>query len=123
MANLLLLTCGSIKTQFIGKNWVYNFVKCYNKLKTTYLRQYNYQQAKYKDPKIICEWFNLIQITIMQYGITTKDIYNFNKTRYVMGLIATTKIITRANYYGKHQVIQPGNCEWVTFIKCISSIR
>jgi hypothetical protein len=47
------------------------------------------------------EWFNLVQITIMQYGIATEDIYNFNETGYAMGLTTTTKIVTRADLYGK----------------------
>ena len=38
-----------------------------------------------------------------------------------MGLTVTAKIITRADYYGKRQVIQLGNCKWVTSIEYISS--
>ena len=121
MANLLLLTHGLIKTQVISRNWAYNFIKCCNELKNTYSRRYNYQQAKCKDPKIICKWFNLIQITIIQYGITTEDIYNFDETGYTMGLTTITKVVTRADLHGKCQVIQPGNHEWITLIECISS--
>ena len=36
---------------------------------------------------------------------------------YIMGIIAIAKIVTRANLYGKYQVIQPGNHKWVTLIK------
>jgi hypothetical protein len=38
-----------------------------------------------------------------------------------MGLTATAKVVTRTDLYRKCQVIQPGNCEWVTSIECISS--
>ena len=41
----------------------------------------------------------------MQYKIATEDIYNFDKTGYIIGLTVTTKIVTRANPYGKCQVI------------------
>ena len=59
----------------------------------------------------------------MQYGIAFEDIYNFNETSYAMGLTATVKVVTRADMYGWHQVIQPGNQEWVTAIKCINFMR
>ena len=65
----------------------------------------------------MCKQFNLVQITIIQYGIATEDIYNFDETRYAIGLTATAKVVTRTNLYGKCQVIQPGNHKWVTLIK------
>jgi hypothetical protein len=38
---------------------------------------------------------------IMQYGIATEDIFNFDETGYAMGLTATAKIVTRAEIYGR----------------------
>jgi hypothetical protein len=38
-----------------------------------------------------------------------------------MGLTATAKVTTRAEYYGKRALLQPGNREWVTVIECICS--
>ena len=35
-----------------------------------------------------------------------------------MGLIATAKVVTRAEYYGRRSLLQPGNREWVTSIEC-----
>jgi len=32
----------------------------------------------------------------MQYRIAYKDIYNFDKTEYAIGLVATAKVVTRA---------------------------
>lgn len=32
----------------------------------------------------------------MQYGIVPKDIYNFDKTSFIIGLVATTKVVIRA---------------------------
>ncbi|KAJ9299329.1 hypothetical protein DTO271G3_2951 [Paecilomyces variotii] len=57
----------------------------------------------------------------MQFGIADEDIYNFDETGYAMGLTATAKVVTRAEYYGKYQVIQPGNCKWVTLIECVNT--
>ena len=36
-----------------------------------------------------------------------------------MGLIATARVVTRADYYGRRSVLQPGNREWVTVIEAI----
>jgi hypothetical protein len=59
----------------------------------------------------------------MQHGIAMEDIYNFDETGFTIGLVATAQVVTRADYYGKGSLIQPGNQEWVTSIKCINSTR
>ena len=122
MANILLSGRGSSTHQPIGKNWVSGFVKRHDELKTSYSRRYNYQRAKCEDPKVIKEWFDLVQITMMQYGIAYEDIYNFDETGYAMGLTATAKVVTRAEMYGRRQVVQPGNREWVTSIECVNAM-
>lgn len=38
-----------------------------------------------------------------------------------MGLIATAKVVTRAKYYGRRSLLQPGNREWVTSIECTNA--
>ena len=121
MANILLANHGQASTITIGDKWVYNFIKCQDILKSRFSRRYNYQRAKCEDPKIIQEWFNSVQIIMMQHGIAYEDIYNFDETGYAMGLVATAKVVTRADLTGKPFLIQPGNCEWVTSIKCINS--
>jgi hypothetical protein len=58
----------------------------------------------------------------MQYRIADKDIYNFNKTGFAMGLVATAKVVTRSKRDSCLFLVQPGNREWVTSIKYINSI-
>ena len=111
MANILLSQNGSVNTQPVGKNWVSSFIKRHNEIKTTYSRRYHYQRAKCEDPKIIREWFDLVQITIMQHGIAYEDIYNFDETGFAMSLIATAKVVTRAETTGCSALLQPRNCE------------
>jgi hypothetical protein len=118
MANLLLIHRGTTPVLSVGNNWVTNFVKRHPDLISRFSRRYNYERAKCEDPKIIREWFNLVQKTILQFGIDPDDIYNFDETGFAMGLTATAKIITRAEYYGRRSLLQPGNREWVTTIKC-----
>ena len=59
----------------------------------------------------------------MQYRIAQEDIYNFDETGFAMGLVATTRVGTRANYYGRAPLIQPSNQEQVTFIEYINFTR
>ena len=79
---------------------MYNFIKRHDEVKTRFSRRLNYKRAKYKDPEIIRPWFNTVQHTIREYGIADNDIYNFNKTGFAIGLIATARVVTRAEYYG-----------------------
>ena len=120
-ANLLLAARGTTPVQTVGEKWVYNFVKRHPELSTRFSRRYNYERAKCEDPKIIMEWFNCVQHAIFQYGINPDDIYNFDETGFAMGLTATAKVITRAEYYGWRSLLQPGNREWVTAIECTNA--
>lgn len=49
------------------------------------------------------------------------DIYNFDETGSAMDLIATAKVVTRSEYYGRRAILQPGNRELVTAIESISA--
>ena len=77
----------------VGQHWVYRFINRHSKLKSWYNRKYDYQRAKYEDPEIIRAWLLLIQNTIIKYGITDKDIYNFDKTRFQIGVISIAKVV------------------------------
>jgi transposase-like protein len=58
MANILLHDRGGGR---VGKRWAMNFVKRQPQLKTRYTRRYDYQRKQTEDPKLIGEWFNLVQ--------------------------------------------------------------
>lgn len=111
MANILLAKRGSTPIQSIGQNWVYNFIKRHNKIKTRFSRRYDYRRAKNKDPKIINKWFNCVRKTVDKNGILCDDIYNFDKTSFAIGLASTAKVITRSKYYGRRSLLQPRNRE------------
>ena len=121
MADLLLAARGSTPPPLVGKDWVTKFVKRHPILSSRFSKGYNYERAKCEDPKIIKEWFNLVQKTILQYGIDPDDIYNFDETGFAIGLITTAKVVTRAEYYGRRVLLQPGNRAWVTTIECINA--
>jgi hypothetical protein len=55
------------------------------------------------------DWFQLVQNTIAKYSIQVEDIYNFNKTGFQIGVIATAKVITDRERSNRPRTIQPGN--------------
>jgi len=121
MADLLLQKRGPNSSTKVGGKWVYNFVQRHQALQTRYNRKYDYQRAKCEDPRIIKDWFGLVQHTIAQYGIDEHDIYNFDETGFQMGVISTAKVVTGAERSNRPVAVQPGNREWVTAIDCISA--
>jgi hypothetical protein len=121
MANLLLEKRGTTPVLSVGDKWDYNFVKPHPLLSSRFSRRYNYERAKCEDSKVIREWFNLIQKTILQFGIDPDDVYNFDETGFAMGLTATARVITRSEYYGRRALLQLGNREWVTVIECTNA--
>jgi hypothetical protein len=118
MANYLLSQHGN---QQVGENWVYNLVQRRTELKSRFSRRYNYERAKCEDQKIIQEYFDRVQEATLEYGILPEDIYNFDETGFAMGLCATAKVITGSDRYGRPNLLQPGNREWVTAIEAVSS--
>jgi hypothetical protein len=96
VANLLLAARGSTPVQTVGEKWAYNYVQRSPELSTRFSRRYNHERAKCEDPKDIAEWFNLVQKTIVRYGIDPDDVYNFDETGFAMGLTANAKVVTRS---------------------------
>ena len=61
-------------------------------------RVYDFQRAACEDPEFIHEWFKLVHNIMAKYGITDSDLYNFNKTGFIMGVTCGSLIIiTRVN--------------------------
>jgi hypothetical protein len=71
----------------IGKYWLINFIKRHDDLIFKYIRRYDYQRVKCEDPKIINQWFNLVQNTIVKYGIFEHDIHNFAEAGFQVGVV------------------------------------
>ena len=113
MANRLLADRDVPK---VGKRWASNFVRRQPKIKTRYFRKYDYKRAKCEDPEIIRGWFALVYNTIVKYGIEESDIYNFDETGFMMGVILTGMVVTSADKYSNVKLAQPGNREWITVI-------
>ena len=118
MANRLL---ASRDAPPVGTRWPSNFVKRRPELRTRFQRKYDYQRAKCEDPEVIRGWFELVRNTIAKYGIHDADIYNFDETGFMMGVISTAMVVTSSDGRAKAKRVQPGNREWVTVIQGVNS--
>ncbi|KAJ3469895.1 hypothetical protein MRS44_003960 [Fusarium solani] len=105
----------------VGTRWAHNFVKRHPDLKTRFFRKYDYQRAKCEDPIIIRNWFRLVGNTIAKYGIRSDDLYNFDETGFLMGMIASGMVVTGSERRSKPKSVQPGNREWITVIQAINA--
>ncbi|RKK28409.1 hypothetical protein BFJ65_g353 [Fusarium oxysporum f. sp. cepae] len=105
----------------VGKHWAYNFIKRQPELKTRQFRRYDYQRAKCEDPTIIRGWFRLVENTIAKYGIRSDDIWNFDETGFMMGVIEPGTVVTSSYRQGRPKQVQPGNREWITVIEGINA--
>ncbi|KAF5725033.1 hypothetical protein FMUND_246 [Fusarium mundagurra] len=118
IANSLLADRGASP---VGKHWAHNFVKRQPELKMRLFRRHEYQRAKCEDQTIIRNWFRLVQNTIAKYGIRSDDIWNFDETGFMMGLIMAGMAVTGSETQGRPKAVQPGNREWITVIQAINA--
>jgi len=118
MANQLL---AKREEQPVGKRWAFNFVKRHPQLQMRSFRKYDYKRAKCEDPALIRQWFLLVENTIAKYGIGSNDLYNFDETGFLMGIIGSGMVVTGAERRGNPKSIQPGSREWVTAIQAINA--
>ncbi|RKK77815.1 hypothetical protein BFJ71_g16645 [Fusarium oxysporum] len=82
----------------VGKRWASNFVKRHKEL----------------EPRFF-------QNTIAKYGIRLDDIYNFDETGFMMGVIASGMVVTGTEKRGRPKSVQPGGREWITVIQAINA--
>ena len=95
----------------VGKLWAHNFVKRQPEIRMRYSRRYDYQRAKCEDPKVIGEWFALVRNVKAKYNIVDNDIYNFDETGFIIGIIFTGIVVTTSNSRSKAKLAQPSNRE------------
>lgn len=56
-----------------------------------------------------------------KYGIDAPDMYNFDETGFMMGILSSAMVVTNAERNGRAKIAQPGNREWVTAIQGINA--
>ena len=122
MADALLAARGQDPPPLpVGKNWVSRFVNSQSELQTKWNRKFHSQRARCEDPVTIAAWFKLVEETRQAHGILDDDVYNFDETGFIMGVAATSKVVTSSDTVGRAVTVQPGNRDWVTTIECINA--
>ncbi len=101
----------------VGLRWADRFVRRHPELTMAFRRRIDYQRAKCEDPEVVRAWFTLVRNMIAKYGIHETDIYNFDETGFLMGMLSSAKVVTSSERRGKPRTKQPGNREWVTVIQ------
>ena len=61
----------------------------------------DYQRILCEDPKQYNTWFERVRTIIEEYGIAEADIYNFDETGFMMGIITTSMVVTSFNRIGR----------------------
>jgi hypothetical protein len=64
-----------------------------------------------EDRQQIEDWFRRVRNTVAKYGILQDDTYNFDETGFQIGVISTSKVVTRLERRGRPKTKQPGNRE------------
>jgi DDE superfamily endonuclease len=106
----------------VGKRWAHNFIQRRPELRTRFSRRYDYQRAKCEDRKVIGEWFTLVRNMVAKYGIVDEDVYNFDETGFMMGIIFPGMVVTTSDGRGRAKLAQPGNREWATVIQGVNAL-
>lgn len=56
-----------------------------------------------------------------KYGILHEDMYNFDETGFMMGVISSQMIVSSSEEPGERKRVQPGNGEWVAVIQGVKA--
>jgi len=76
-----------------------------------FIYKIDYQQVKYKDPDAYKVWFRLVRNIINKYRICKKDIYNFDKTGFLIGQIFSKMVVIAAEQRSRPHTTQQSNRE------------
>jgi hypothetical protein len=62
-----------------------------------------------------------VENTVAKYCIRSDDIWNFDETGFMMGIIASGMVVTGTDRRWRPKSVQPGNREWITVIQAINA--
>lgn len=107
----------------LGPNWVSAFKQQHPELRSYYSCKMDAARVQAtSDPSVVEAYFDVLEKTIAKYRILPKNIFNMDKTGFLIGQSQCRYIIVpREN--GKNQRFrsQPGNWETITVIECIGA--
>jgi hypothetical protein len=103
-------------TSCVGTRWAEYFVKRHPELTTRFRCRIDYQRAQYEDLNVVNAWFQLVRNMVVKYRIQEEDIYNFDETGFLIGMLSSTKVVISSERRGRPRTKQLGNREWITVI-------
>lgn len=56
-----------------------------------------------------------------KYGILDNDIYNFDESEFMMGVISTGAVVTASERRGRPKTVQQGHREWATLVQGVGA--
>ena len=107
-------------TVALGQGRYRHFLQRHPDLKTSRSRSLDQARRDASDPDILQEWFSLFTETTFEYEIPQCDLYNMDEKGFMKGISDNVKVIISRNDKEAF-TIQPGNRDWVSIIKCIST--
>ncbi|KAL1955307.1 hypothetical protein VTO42DRAFT_8839 [Malbranchea cinnamomea] len=122
MADFLLAKKGDGIPETVGKNWTSSFVKRHPELKLKFVRKFSYKRSRCEDPKIIQNWFQLVQNITSEYRILPDDTYNMDEVGFSIGMISTCMVVTNSERKERPKLLQPDNRDWTTVIAGINAL-
>jgi hypothetical protein len=57
-----------------------------------------------------------VEETKAKYGVYHDDVHNFDESGFQIGVIGIMRVVTGLERCARPDLIQPGDCEWVTLI-------
>jgi hypothetical protein len=57
-----------------------------------------------------------VEETKAKYGVYDDDVHNFDESGFQIGVIGIMRVVTGLERCARPDLIQPGDCEWVTLI-------
>lgn len=121
MANLLLEKRGDGNPETTGPTWVSRFIQRHPEIKSKFVRKFNYKRSCCEDPKIMKNWFDLVQDITTEYQIMPDDSYNMDEVGFAMGMISTCMVVTNSERKDRPKLLQSENREWTTVIAGVSA--
>ena len=118
-ANDILARSGSDRR--VGSTWVYNFMKCLPKNYSHIMQKP--MEAERMDAErlpIIIDWFHRLEVTLKQYQIGPKNIYNFDESGFRLGQGKAQRVVTK-HRRSAMSIPTGGIGETVTGVECIAA--
>ena len=89
----------------IGKLWASRFTKRRPELRMRWAHTKDYQRAKCEDLVVYSRWFTLVQNVRAKYGIPDSDVYNFDETSFMIGVIFNGMVVITSEGRGRAQLV------------------